>query len=139
MWDALWIDVSLATMVPGGVPYGGVQGGAIAGQGGRIAWVGPQAALPGPPESLAGNVHRCSGAWMTPGLVDCHTHLVFAGTRARDFEMRLRGADWDAIQAAGGGIPSTVTATRAASEETLLAAALHRVDALRREGVTTLE
>src|SRR5262249_46859984 len=97
---------------------------------------GPEDALPAVP---ARTVHRCGGAWMTPGLVDCHTHLVFAGTRARDFALRLDGADHAAIAAAGGGIPFTVRATRGASEAALLAAALPRVDALRREGVTTLE
>jgi imidazolonepropionase len=138
MWDSLWLDVNLATMAAAG-PYGAVPDGAIAATAGKIAWLGLRAALPGAPETLAHQVHRCSGAWMTPGLVDCHTHLVFAGHRARDFEMRLNGADRAAILAAGGGIPYTVRATRQASEEALLAGALERVDALRREGVTTIE
>jgi imidazolonepropionase len=138
MWDALWIDVNLATMV-GTVPYGALPDGVIAAANGKIAWLGPRAALPGAPEALARQVQRCAGGWLTPGLVDCHTHLVFAGHRARDFEMRLNGADRAAVLAAGGGIPHTVRATREANEESLLADALQRVDALRREGVTTVE
>ncbi|MCC7427522.1 MAG: imidazolonepropionase [Alphaproteobacteria bacterium] len=139
MWDRLWLNVNLATMEPGGVAYGAIEDGAIAALDGRIAWVGPRAALPAPPARLADAVVDCAGGWLTPGLVDCHTHLVFAGHRARDFEMRLNGARREDILAAGGGIPYTVRATRAASEESLFAAALKRLDVLRAQGVTTIE
>jgi len=139
MWDAVWLNTHLATMVAEGAPYGAIEDGAIAAHDGRIAWVGPRAALPGPAQRLARRVYDCGGGWLTPGLVDCHTHLVFAGHRARDFEMRLKGADRKAILAAGGGIPYTVRATRAAGEEQLFEGALRRLDVLRREGVTTIE
>lgn len=138
MWDALWVEVNLATMA-GASPYGAIEDAAIAATDGRIAWIGKRHALPAAPETLAHRAHRCNGNWMTPGLVDPHTHLVFAGHRARDFEMRLNGKDRAAILAAGGGIPSTMRATRQASEEALFASAVQRVDALRREGVTTIE
>lgn len=138
-YQTLWIDVHLATMTPGGAAYGAIEDGAIAVDGERIAFVGPRAALPGAPDSLAARVHRCGGRWMTPGLVDCHTHLVHAGDRARDFEMRCAGAGRDAILAAGGGIPSTVRATRAADEQELLAQSEPRLRALLAEGVTTVE
>jgi imidazolonepropionase len=138
MWDTLWIDAHLATMA-GDVPYGAIRDGAIAARDGRIAWLGARAALPGAPETLARTVVRCDGAWITPGLVDCHTHLVFAGNRAREFEMRLQGASYEAIARAGGGIAATVKATRAASLDALVAAARPRLRALAARGVTTVE
>jgi imidazolonepropionase len=106
---------------------------------GRIAWVGPRCELPGPPQDLAARVHDTGGGWITPGLVDCHTHLVYGGDRAREFELRLTGASYEEIARAGGGIRSTVEQTRAASEQQLYAQALPRLEDLLAEGVTTVE
>lgn len=139
MWDGLWIDAHVATMLPGGAPYGAIRDAALAVQDGRIAWIGPAAELPGVPEGLALRVHRCAGAWITPGLIDCHTHLVFGGDRADEFEQRLLGATYEEISRAGGGIRSTVRATRAATEDELYDAACDRLRALMAEGVTTVE
>ena len=143
MWDDLWTGANLATMAKPGAardaPYGAVKDGAIAVQDGRIAWVGPAADLPGAPESLARRVHDAAQAWITPGLIDCHTHLVHGGDRAREFELRLTGASYEEIARAGGGIRSTVEQTRAASEEELYAQALPRLRDLLAEGVTTIE
>lgn len=136
MFDRVWVDTHLCTMVPRGEdPLGVIEDGAVAAKDGRIAWVGPRAELPG----AAAITTRCDGAWILPGLVDCHTHIVFGGNRAREFEMRLDGASYEAIAKAGGGILSTVRATREASEDALVAAALPRLDALLAEGVTTIE
>ncbi|MDZ4693380.1 imidazolonepropionase [Terricaulis sp.] len=139
MWDTLWVDANLATMTPGGKPYGEIQRGAVAAKDGKIAWVGFAADLPGHAVDLAHEVRRCDNAWITPGLVDCHTHLVFGGDRAREFEMRLQGKSYEEIARAGGGIVSTVAATRAASREELVASAAKRLAGLTREGVTTVE
>ena len=138
MWDAIWLNGRLATM-SGGAPYGAIEDGAVAAAEGRIAWVGPRAELPGAPEALAREVHDLEGRWLTPGLIDCHTHLVYGGDRAAEFEQRLKGASYAEIAQAGGGIVSTVAATRAASEDDLLCAARPRLDALLAEGVTTVE
>ncbi len=138
MWDDLWLDVRLATMEPG-APYGAVEEGAIAVARGRIAWLGREAELPGAPEACAHAVHDGAGRWITPGLIDCHTHLVHGGDRAHEFELRLGGASYEDIARAGGGIVSTVRATRAASEEDLAEAAGRRLEALAAEGVTTVE
>jgi len=136
MFDRVWVDAHLCTMVPrGDDPLGVIEDGAVAAKDGRIAWVGPRAELPG----AAAVTTHCDGAWILPGLVDCHTHIVFGGNRAREFEMRLDGASYEAIAKAGGGILSTVRATREASEDALVAAALPRLDALLAEGVTTIE
>jgi imidazolonepropionase len=117
--------------------YDLVERGALAIAGDRIAWVGPERDLPA---DFGGAPRRdLSGRVVTPGLIDCHTHIVFGGDRAREFEMRLEGASYEEIARAGGGIVSSVRATRAADEATLLAAALPRIDALIAEGVTTLE
>jgi imidazolonepropionase len=138
MFDSLWLDARIATMAePAG--YGVIEDGAIGIEGSDIAWIGPRESLPGSPESIAGRIHSAGGRWITPGLIDCHTHLVFAGDRSRDFEMRLEGADREAIIAAGGGIPYTMAATRAAGEGELLAAAERRLNLLIREGITTIE
>lgn len=137
-WDALWTNVRLATMA-GGARWGAIDDGALAVADGRIAWVGPRGDLPAEATTLAATVHDADGRWMTPGLVDCHTHIVFAGSRRRDFEMRIAGAGRAEMLAAGGGIPATVRATRAATEDALLAGALPRIDRLRAEGVTTVE
>ena len=139
MWDQLWIDVSVATAVAGGEPFGLVEGAALAVAADRIAWVGPAAALPGAPEQLARQVFQGGGRLVTPGLVDCHTHLVFGGDRALDFELRAQGATYAAIAAAGGGIRSTVARTRGQSAAELALAALPRARALLADGVTTLE
>ena len=138
MWDALWINAHLATMDgPGG--YGEIRHGAIAVEAGRLAWVGPLSALSVPPERQAHAVHDAGGRWITPGLVDCHTHLVHGGDRAREFAMRLGGASYEEIARAGGGIVSTVRATRQTSEAELLDSAARRLSALLAEGVTTVE
>lgn len=137
-WDSLWIDLSVATMNDG-EGYGAIADAAVGIKDGRIAYVGPRSELTGAPEDLATEVQSGRGGWMTPGLIDCHTHLVYGGNRAREFEMRLNGATYEEIARAGGGILSTVTATRAASEDQLLAASLPRLDSLLAEGVTTVE
>jgi len=139
MWDTLWVDANLATMAPGGKMYGAIERGAVAAKDGRIVWVGFAADLAKPPDELAREVRRCGGAWITPGFVDCHTHLVFGGDRAREFELRLEGASYEEIARAGGGIASTVAATRAATREELTESAARRLSGLTREGVTTVE
>ncbi|HEY9621831.1 MAG TPA: hypothetical protein V6C78_15835, partial [Crinalium sp.] len=94
MWDALWINAHLATMEPTS-PYGQIQDGAIATEGDRIAWVGRRTDLPDAPEACAKQVFDAGGQWITPGLIDCHTHLVYAGNRAQEFERRLQGASYE--------------------------------------------
>ena len=108
-------------------------------EGSRIAWTGPHAKLPSHYKSQATQVHDLEGAVVTPGLVDCHTHLVFGGHRAEEFALRLSGASYEEIARRGGGIISTVRATRAASEDELYASALRRLDALIAEGLTAIE
>lgn len=139
MWDTLWLDANIATMREGGAPYGAIEDGAIASKDGRIAWVGSRAELPADAAARASEIRKLGGAWITPGLVDCHTHLVFGGDRAREFEMRLQGKTYEEIARAGGGIVSTVAATRAASKEELIESAALRLGGLTREGVTTVE
>ena len=138
MWDGLAIGVSLATL-EGDAGYGAIADGALGWRDGLLAYVGPRAGLPGDPATLAREVVALDGGWITPGLVDCHTHAVFAGDRAGEFELRLQGASYEAIARAGGGILSTVRAVRAASEDELLAQSLPRARSLLRDGVTTLE
>lgn len=138
-WDHLLLDVGLATLLDNGVPYGAVEHGAIGWRDGRIAFAGPVAELAGEPHELARHVESLPGTWVTPGLVDCHTHLVFASDRAQEFEQRLEGASYEEIARAGGGIVSSVRATRAASEDELLRQSLPRAKALLADGVTTLE
>ena len=138
-WDSLWTDARLATMTAGGAPYGAIEPGAIAVRDGRIAWIGPMSALPADAARRTREVRDLDGHWVTPGLVDCHTHLVFGGDRAHEFELRLQGATYEEIARAGGGIRSTVAATRAADENARVAAAGPRLDALIAEGVTTVE
>ncbi|BAI75302.1 imidazolonepropionase (plasmid) [Azospirillum sp. B510] len=137
-WDSLWIDLSVATMGDDD-GYGAIADAAVGIKDGRIAFVGRRAALTDAPDALATQIHSGRGGWMTPGLIDCHTHLVHGGNRAREFEMRLNGASYEEIARAGGGILSTVSATRAASGDQLLAATLPRLDSLLAEGVTTVE
>jgi imidazolonepropionase len=134
----LWTNARIATMAADAPqPYGLVDDGALAVEDGRIAWVGPRAELPA--QLGGGTVHDAQGALVTPGLIDCHTHLVYAGDRAGEFEARLKGASYEAIARAGGGIVSTVKATREADEDTLLAQSLRRLRPLLAEGVTTIE
>jgi imidazolonepropionase len=137
-WDRLLLNATLATFA-GESPCGLVERGAIAMHHGRIVWIGLMDALPAAPHSLAVAVESLDGALVTPGLIDCHTHLVFGGDRAKEFDLRLNGASYEEIARAGGGIVSTVTATRAASEEVLFAQSLVRAQALLADGVTTLE
>jgi imidazolonepropionase len=133
----LLTNLKLASMVAGGAPYGLVEDAAIAIETGHIAWGGAHADLP---SQYAGWLAQdMGGRLVTPGLIDCHTHIVFGGNRAREFEMRLEGATYEEIARAGGGIVSTVTATRTASVDELLADALPRVDHLLAEGVTAIE
>lgn len=136
-WDRLWTDVHLATMTDPSL--GIVRNAAIAASDGRIAWVGRAADLPAPPDHLAAEVIPCAGAWLTPGFIDCHTHIVFGGDRTGDFRRRLRGESYAEIARAGGGIMSTVRATRAASSEVLTASAAARATELSAWGVTTIE
>ncbi|MGN2254791.1 imidazolonepropionase [Frateuria sp. GZRe12] len=137
-WDHLLVDATLATFV-GERPFGVVERGALAIKDGRIAWSGPAAELPGAADTLAATVETLDGALVTPGLIDCHTHLVFGGDRAHEFDLRLNGATYEEIARAGGGIASTVAATRSADEDELLRQSLPRARALLRDGVTTLE
>ena len=137
MWDSIWINAHLATLRDG--KNGIIRRAALAADQGRIAWVGARADLPGEPAQLAREVHDCGGRWITPGLIDCHTHLIYAGNRARDFELRLRGASDEEINRAGGGILSTVRETRDASEMELIRASSARLKNLMDEGVTTVE
>lgn len=133
MFDRVWLNANLATMTDDAM--GIVADGAVAAQDGRIAWVGPRAALPGP----AAETTDCEGAWILPGLIDCHTHLVFAGDRSGEFEQRVAGATYREIAEAGGGILYTTRETRAATEAALLDSAHPRLAALAAEGVTTVE
>lgn len=130
----LWQHCHVATMAHGS--YSIIEDAAIVTNAGLIEWIGPKAELPGVD---AERVVDLGGAWVTPGLIDCHTHTVFGGNRSGEFEQRLQGVSYAEIAAQGGGIASTVRATRAASEDALLASARQRVQALLRDGVTTLE
>jgi imidazolonepropionase len=132
--DLLLTDARIATMA--GADYGIIEDGAVAIDGGIITWLGPLADLP---DGAAEKTRSLEGRWITPALIDCHTHLVFGGDRAGEFEQRLRGASYQEIARAGGGIMSTVRATREASADELYAAALPRVQALAAEGVGTIE
>src|SRR5215831_16395576 len=138
-WDSLCTNGRFATMRVGGAPYGAIESAALAVKDGRIAWLVPMSDLAGDPRSVAREGHNLAGRWVTPGLVDCHTHLVYGGDRAHEFELRLGGATYEEIARAGGGIRSTVTATRTASEESLIESADKRIAALQAEGVTVVE
>ena len=136
----LWTGCLAATMQAGAAtPYGLVEDAAIVVEGDRIAWIGPRDQLPELLRKGCEQAHDCRGALVTPGLIDCHTHLVYGGDRAHEFELRLGGASYEDIARAGGGIASTVKATRAASEAELAAQSLSRLRALMGEGVTTIE
>jgi imidazolonepropionase len=136
--ERLWRNARLATMARDATGLGIVSPGAVLARGDRIVFAGREQDLPprgaDPREEI-----DCGGRWITPGLIDCHTHLVHAGNRAREFELRLRGATYQEIAAAGGGILSTLRATRAATMEQLIAEALPRLDALIAEGLTAIE
>jgi imidazolonepropionase len=130
--ERLWTNARIATMVGDGL--GVVEDAAIAMRDGLITYVGPMGDAPDAVEII-----DCAGRWITPGLIDCHTHLVYAGDRSGEFEQRLAGASYEDVARAGGGILSTMRATRAADEAALVAAALPRLDAFLAEGVTTIE
>jgi imidazolonepropionase len=134
--DRLWTNARLATLRSDDPGLGTVDAGMIASLDRRIVYAGPAAAAP---PLDAREVIDCQGRWITPGLIDCHTHIVHAGNRAAEFEQKLAGASYAEIARAGGGIVSTMRATRAASEDDLVASALPRLDALIAEGVTTIE
>jgi imidazolonepropionase len=130
MHDAVWLNANLATMAGG---YGAITNGALAVTDGRISWIGAKW------NGKAREEHDARGAWILPGFVDCHTHLVHAGNRAHEFEQRLKGATYEEIAKAGGGIVSTVRATRAASESELLAQSTKRLESWIREGTAVIE
>ena len=134
----VWRNARLATLAPQQPGLGIVERGAVAIRDGRIAYAGPESELPAAATAGA-DIRDCEGRWITPGLIDCHTHLVHAGNRANEFEMRLAGASYEEVAKAGGGIVSSVKALRAASESELVAQSLPRLDALIAEGVTTIE
>ncbi|TCL02764.1 imidazolonepropionase [Sodalis ligni] len=133
-FDSIWLGADVATLRQG--QYGMIKDGAVAVAKGRIAWVGPRADLPASPGAAR---HDFGGGVITPGFIDCHTHLVFGGNRSLEFEQRLQGVSYADIAAAGGGILSTVNATRGAGEEELLATAEARLSMLMAEGVTCIE
>lgn len=135
--STLFVDLNAATMCDSDSAYGVVREAAIAVVDGQIDWIGPLADLPAPLNDLRRT--GLGGRLVTPGLIDCHTHIVHGGNRAAEFEMRLNGASYEEVARAGGGIVSTVRATRTASEDDLLADALRRVDVLIAEGVTSIE
>jgi imidazolonepropionase len=134
----LWRNARLATMAESAAGLGVVEDGAIAARDGQIVYAGPEADMPAALSQSAESVD-CEGRWITPGLIDCHTHLVHAGNRANEFEMRLAGATYEEVTKAGGGIVSSVKALRAASQHELVAQSLPRLDALIAEGLTTIE
>jgi imidazolonepropionase len=135
-WDLLLTDARIATMQGGAADYGTIENGAIAIADGSIAWVGAAADLA---NQTAKQTRSIAGQWMTPALIDCHTHLVFGGDRSAEFEQRLRGASYEEIARAGGGILSTVRATREANADELFESAHTRLDLLARDGVATVE
>jgi imidazolonepropionase len=136
LFDTVWHGCRLATLSPARQGLGLIDHGVIAAADGRIVYAGPASDAPA---LDAKQRIDCAGRWITPGLIDCHTHLVYGGNRAAEFEQRLSGASYEAIARAGGGIVSTVKATRQATTDALVAAALPRLDALIAEGVTTIE
>jgi len=135
-WDALWINVHLATL-DGAAGYGEIPDGALATRDGRIAWLGRRRDLPA--STSARVVEDGHGWWLLPGLIDCHTHILHSGNRSDEFEDRLNGVSYEEIARRGGGILSTVRATRAAAQQELVAASTPRIESLLAEGVTTIE
>jgi imidazolonepropionase len=136
-WDRVWCNANLMTLDEKRGGLGIIHNGVIAAIGERIAFVGSMEEMPRRLD--AREVIHCRGRWITPGLVDCHTHLIYAGNRVGEFELRAAGATYEEISRAGGGLHSTVRATRAASREELVAAALRRLDVAIADGVTTIE
>jgi len=138
-WDRVWIGANIATMVAGAEPYGKLKSAALAVKSERIAWIGPagEGQLRAAAQDIP--VENCRDLWMTPGLIDCHTHLVYGGNRVEEFEKRLCGVSYEEIARAGGGIQSTVNATRAAGDASLRASVAGRAKRLMAEGVTTIE
>jgi imidazolonepropionase len=134
MHDIAFVNAHLATMREG-APYGAITDGVIAVKDQLISWIGPRAQW----RDKARKEHDARGAWITPGLIDCHTHLVYAGNRANEFEQRLKGATYEEIARAGGGVLSTVKATRTASEDQLVQVAQKRLPQWQREGATVIE
>lgn len=138
-FDAIWHNVNIATMDPQRPgPYGAVEQAVLAIRDGLIAFCGPRAELPSY-DALATPTFDGQGGWLLPGFIDCHTHLVYAGSRANEFELRLNGATYQQIAESGGGIKSTVAATRAASHEELFVLGKNRLNALLAQGVTCVE
>ena len=135
-WDSIWINATILSCEQG---YGRIDHAAIAVKENKIAWLGPMQDLSSSPQELAISCHDLQGRCITPGLIDCHTHLVYAGNRAHEFELRLQGVSYKDIAHQGGGIHATVLATRAISEKELLKASLSRAQALLKSGVTTIE
>ena len=135
-WDLLLTDANIATLARGAADYGTITDGALAIADGKIAWLGAHSDLPA---ATIGTTRSLGGRWLTPALIDCHTHLVFGGDRAAEYEQRLAGVSYEEIAAAGGGIVATVNATRAASAEELYESAGKRLNCLLRDGVATVE
>jgi imidazolonepropionase len=136
----VWLNCKAATMQAGTAPpYGLIEDAALVVSGGLLQWVGPRSDLPAEVLASAMQTHDAQGALITPGLIDCHTHLVYGGNRAGEFEQRLNGASYEDIAKAGGGVASTVKATRAATELELSEQSTPRLEALLAEGVTTVE
>ena len=138
-WDALWYNAQVATMTAGNAPFGLINDAAVGVANGRIAWLGNRGEIPDSASASCPAQLDCKGRLVTPGLIDCHTHLVYGGQRAKEFEMRLNGASYQEIARLGGGIASTVSATRAASAEELYEQAAPRLQGFMDEGVTTVE
>jgi imidazolonepropionase len=134
--DRVWRKARLATLAPSRPGIGVIEDGVLAAQGGEIIFAG---AVADAPLFEANETIDCGGRWLTPGLIDCHTHLVYAGTRSAEFEQRLKGASYEEVARAGGGISSTVRQTRSATKDILLSEALRRLDAMITEGLTTIE
>lgn len=138
-FDTLWINARLATMQEAGEPFGMIENGVLGVREGRIDWVGPLESLDAKPSDIAATVYDVGGKLITPGLIDCHTHAVFGGSRSGEWQQRLLGASYADIAASGGGISATVKATRALSEEELAEQTAQRLMRLQRSGVTTVE
>lgn len=138
MFDTLWKNLHAATMTDNG-SFGIINNAAIGIKNGRIEWIGRESILPGAPDTLSEYVFDGEGKWVTPGLIDCHTHLAYAGSRAAEFEQRLQGVSYEEIARAGGGIASTMRAVRETSEDAIFDQTLFRLLTLFRQGVTTFE
>ncbi len=139
LWDSVWLGGHIATLAPHHEAYGIIKNAAIAVRNGKICWLGKLRDLPPQYIQHTQNIYDFSKQWLTPGLIDCHTHLIYAGNRATEFEQRLQGIDYATIAKQGGGIQATVNATRQADADQLLQLASKRLGCLLREGVTTVE